>query len=401
MTIPPLPPVTAPGLRVEAKILISLVAYRSQEGSAVPLSWRYVQQFLVRGNKASPGRALNRLVESDFLEVASGPTAVRPTFYRLGTAIRGAEAELWTALGFALFDPADGYLIDRRGGSLGHLSVRPAAKFGYLGMPALVVLEACRRFGPVGQRDLVAAFAPLMTRSGLCDKGGALQRLEKHGLLVRTERNVFATPPDVDDRLHAYEHLSGAAAKAEQIRKNIAVEQRLRDDRWLGSERIRTLKAHLRTQPCEVCGRQPVDGDGEVEHWPPRHLGGYDAVGRIRPICTACNGVYSDFIRTTPQVAISGDDEPLTVVTDDPEDLKRFAEALLDYRYLEFQLAFADDDPDRVSEGLAITDLLWRAVHGHGRPTAVVESSTGEVTEVPPADPDDVFLGPPPADGDW
>jgi hypothetical protein len=401
VTIPPLPPVTAPGLRVEAKILISLVAYRSQEGSAVPLSWRYVQQFLVRGNKASPGRALNRLVESDFLEVASGPTAVRPTFYRLGTAIRGAEAELWTALGFALFDPADGYLIDRRGGSLGHLSVRPAAKFGYLGMPALVVLEACRRFGPVAQRDLVAAFAPLMTRSGLCDKGGVLRRLERHGLLVRTGGNVFAIPVDVEDRLHAYEHLSGAAAKAEQIRRNIAVEQRLRDDRWLGSERIRALKADLRTQPCEVCGRQPVDGDGEVEHWPPRHLGGYDAIGRLRPICTACNGVYSAFIRTIPEGAIEGDENPLTVVTDDPEDLKRFAEALLDYRYLEFRLAFVDDDPDRVGEGLAITDLLWRAVHGHGRPTTVVESSTGEVTEVPPVDPDDVFLGPPPTDDDW
>jgi hypothetical protein len=30
-----------------------------------------------------------------------------------------------------------------------------------------------------------------------------------------------------------------------------------------------------------------------------------------------------------------------------------------------------------------------------------VDSSTGEVTEVPPVDPDDVFLGPPRADGDW
>ncbi len=401
MTVPPLPPVTAPGLRAEAKILVSLVAYRSQDGSAVPLSWRYAQFFFVRGNKASPGRVLNRLVESDWLEVASGPTAVRPTFYRLGTAIRGAEAGLWTALGTALFDPVDGYLFDRREGSLGHLSVRPAAKFGYLGMPALVVLEACRRFGPVGQRDLVAAFAPLMTRSGLCDRGGVLRRLERLGLLVRTEGNVFATPVDVDDRLHAYEHLSGAAAKAEQIRRNIAVEQRLRDDRWLGSRRIRALKAHLRTQPCEVCGRQPVDGDGEVEHWPPRHLGGYDAIGRLRPICTACNGVYGHFIKTTPQVAISGDNEPLTVVTDDPGDLERFTRALLDFRYLEFRLAFVDDDPGRVSEGLAITDLLWRAVHGHGRPTTVVESGTGEVTEVPPVDPDDVFLGPPPADGGW
>jgi hypothetical protein len=111
--------------------------------------------------------------------------------------------------------------------------------------------------------------------------------------------------------------------------------------------------------------------------------------------------VYSAFIRTIPEGAIEGDENPLTVVTDDPEDLKRFAEALLDYRYLEFQLAFEDDDPGRVSGGLVITDPLWRAVHGHGRPTTVVESSTGEVTEVPPVDPDDVFLGPPPADGDW
>ncbi len=111
--------------------------------------------------------------------------------------------------------------------------------------------------------------------------------------------------------------------------------------------------------------------------------------------------MYCEFIRTTPQVAISGDDEPLTVVTDDPEDLKRFTGALLDFRYLEFHRSFADDDPGQVSEGLAITDPLWRAVHGHGRPTTVVESSTGEVTEVPPVDPDDVFLGPPPTDGDW
>jgi hypothetical protein len=401
MTVPPLPPVTAPGLRAEAKIIIALVAYRSQDGSVVPLSWRYVQQFLVRGNKASPGRVLNRLVESDWLEVASGPTAVRPTFYRLGTAVPGGEVALWTALGTALFGPVDGYLIDRRDGSLGHLSVRPAAKFGYLGVPALVVLEACRRFGPVGQRDLVAAFVPLMTRSGLCDRGGVLRRLERHGLLVRTGGNVFVTPADVEDRLQVYEDESGATAKAAQIRRNIAVEQGLRDDRWLGSERIRALKADLRFEPCEVCGRQPVDGDGEVEHWPPRHLGGYDAVGRIRPICRGCNGTYCAFIRSIPESAISSDIEPLTVVTDDPGDLERFTRALLDFRYLEFRLAFVDDDPDRVAEGLAITDLLWRAVRGHGRPTAVVESGTGEVTEVPPVDPDDVFLGPPPADGDW
>ena len=111
--------------------------------------------------------------------------------------------------------------------------------------------------------------------------------------------------------------------------------------------------------------------------------------------------MYSDLIRSIPESAISSDIEPLTVVTDDPEDLKRFTGALLDLRYLEFQLAFADDDPDRVSEGLAITDPLWRAVHGHGRPTTVVDSGTGEVAEVPPVDPDDVFHGPPPADGDW
>ena len=111
--------------------------------------------------------------------------------------------------------------------------------------------------------------------------------------------------------------------------------------------------------------------------------------------------MYCAFIKSIPESAISSDDEPLTVVTDDPEDLKRFAEALLDYRYLEFQLAFADDDPDRVSEGLAITDPLWRAAHGHGRPATVVESSTGEVTEVPSGDRDDYFLGPPPADDDW
>ena len=83
-----------------------------------------------------------------------------------------------------------------------------------------------------------------------------------------------------------------------------------------------------------------------------------------------------------------------TIYTHDPADLLRFVQELADFRLQYLEMAFKDDDPEAVAAGVAATDPLWLAVSGFVEGVRIVDTGTGEVFVVPPADPDSWHIPP-------
>ena len=372
----PYPTVEATGLRVEARIVVALVAYRSRNDFTAAVAQRYLQTMLVRSKRQSAKRLLKRLVDERWIEEAVPHTQLTPKHFCLGDRISEPERCGWEELGRRLFDPAFG--------SLGPFLLRPAIKWGYLGPAAMVVLGVCINEGPVRRLSLVHGLAPLVSRSCLCNPDGVLDRLQRERLLLESDDGLLLVPDDFDERLARYEEDSGANARTERVLTKIAVEQARNRERHLGGADLQHFKSWLRSQPCEVCGNEAVDERGEVEHWPPKKLGGFDARGLLRPICRPCNNVLGQRIRRMPAADMEQAAGCVTIFTAVPSEVGNMADAVLEVRFLQH---VRDAEPDQRSTDRIVRALhLWNASNGWGVPGSIVDLNTGEITEVGPVD---------------
>ena len=380
----PLPHVNASGLRVERRLVVAFVAYRTATTDATPVSQRYLQKALVRASRGSAATTLKGLVQNGWLEIAQTYTPLTPMHYRLGPEIADVERPNWQEIGRRLYNPADG--------SLGHFLATPAIKWGHLGPAAMLVIGTCMEEGPVDRPELVRCLEPLVSRTGLCNSDGVLDRLKRYGLLAESSDGILVVPDDIKMRLPQYEVDSGARAKTQRVHGQIAAEQARNREQHLGSVDVQRYVAWLRTQPCEVCGRVPSGSGGEVEHWPPKKLGGFEAVGLLRPICTRCNNRLSQRVKQMPVAQQEAGVDSITTFTDEPEGMAQFAQDLLDLSYLDHIFEFEDSESvrNRLDEDFA----FWLAMHGHGIQGVIIDTGTGAVLDVDSADPNFYHRGP-------
>ena len=61
---------------------------------------------------------------------------------------------------------------------------------------------------------------------------------------------------------------------------------------------------------------------------------------------------------------------------------------------MECSLSPTGSSPEAVAQGVAITDPLWFAVNGFVEGVGIVDTGTGEIFVVPPADPDSWHIPP-------
>jgi hypothetical protein len=129
-----------------------------------------------------------------------------------------------------------------------------------------------------------------------------------------------------------------------------------------------------------------------VEHWPPKKLGGFEAVGLLRPICTRCNNRLSQRVKQMPVAQQEAGVDSITIFTDEPEGMAQFAQDLLDLSYLDHIFEFEDSESvrNRLDEDFA----FWLAMHGHGIQGVIIDTGTGAVLDVDSADPNFYYRGP-------
>jgi hypothetical protein len=368
-------------------VLVAFVVYRSRDDGDAEISQRFLQMMFNRSARGAAARLLKRLCGDGWLEVTRPHSKSIATRYSPGPRISDDDdKDKWVALGERLFGPE---------GSLGTFRATPSIKHGYLGVSGLLVIGTLMGEGPVHKSVLMKALQPIISSSALrrCP-GGVFDRLIRSEVLVVSEEGVLSVPDDIRERIRRYEAESGVQEKVQRLHEQIRSEQQKNNRLVLGSELLQAFRKFLKGLPCSVCRQMPEASDSEVDHCPPVHLGGFDAIGRLFPICRSCNNSMSGFVKRMKIPEDPDGGQIQTIFTDNPDDLQRFVQDLADFRYLDLLLAFEDDDPARAARGVAATDPLWKAVHGFGSQVTVVDMETGEVSEIPPAD-DDMWHVPP------
>jgi hypothetical protein len=382
----PLPDLDAPGLRVESKVLVAFVVYQSQTDGDASISQRYLQMMLNRSDRRSAADLLKRLCSDGWLVVTRPHSRITATRYSPGPRISDDDKDKWVTIGERLFGVE---------GSLGGFRATPSIKHGYLGVSGLLVIGTLMGEGPVHKSVLVKALSPLISSSALRRRPrGVFDRLIRSEVLSESEDGLLSVPDGIRERIGRYEAESGAREKAQRLDEQLRSQQQKNNRLVLGSELLQAFRKFLKGLPCSVCRQVPEVSDSEVDHYPPVHLGGFDAIGRLFPICRSCNNSMSDFVKRMKSPEEPDGGQIQVICTDDPDDLQRFVQALADFRYLDLLLAFEDDDPERTARGVAATDPLWKAVHGFGSPVTVVDMGTGEIFVVQPADPDSWHIPP-------
>ena len=277
---------------------------------------------------------------------------------------------------------------------MGGFLTRPVIKRGHLGLSGMLVVGTLLVEGPVGEKDLVKALSPLVARTTLTGSSGVFDRLVRKEVLDCPVDGVWRLPEDLEERIRRYEVESGVGERVAVLHAQIEAEQKNHNEEVLGSPYLQAFRKFLKRQPCSKCGRLSRGSGGEVDHFPPIHSGGFDAVGRQYPICKCCNNKMSGYTKRTPTTGEYAVPVARTIYTDDPDDLPRFAQVLSDFMYLVHKEAFEDDDPEISARAIAIADPLWLTAHGFVEGAEIVDTTTGEISEIPPADDDKWHLPP-------
>jgi len=366
-------------------VLVAFVVYRSQLDGDTPISQRYHQKMINRSDRKAAAGHLKRLCLGGWLEISRGYSKATATRYRCGPRISNDDKNRWAVVGERLFGPE---------GSLGGFLTRPVIKHGHLGLSGMLVVGTLLVEGPVGEKDLVKALSPLVARTTLTGSSGVFDRLVRKEVLDCPVDGVWCVPDDLEERIGRYEVESGVGERVAVLHAQIESEQKHHNEEVLGSPYLQAFRKFLKRQPCSKCGRLSGRSGGEVDHFPPIHSGGFDAVGRQYPICRSCNNKMSAFTKRMPTTGEYAAPVARAIYTDDPDDLSRFAQDLSEFMYLNHQQAFEDDDPEMSARGIAIADPLWLAAHGFVEGAEIVDTTTGEISEVLPADDDKWHLPP-------
>ena len=376
---------TPPRFHLVKKIIVADVAYHSHGYGDVGRSHRYLQKRFNRCKRGSIRKLLRSLCDDEWLEVSRKHGLVTENRYRPGRRLSAEQRDRWMLIGQRLFD-SQGYL--------GPFLTRPAIKHGHLGISGLLVAGTLKAEGPVLEKDLVRCLAPLLVRTALVGSTGVLNRLVRTGVLDLPVDRVWCSPDDLDGRIRRYEVESGVLERVERSQGEIAAQ---RDRYWEGVVGSPYLQEHyksLRRLPCFSCGLLVDPSERQVEHYPPKRLGGFNAVGRLYPVCRLCNNRLSSFVKRMSKPETYNISQIRTIYTDAPADLLRFVQELAEFRLQYLEIAFKDDDPEAVAQGVATTDPLWLAANGFVEGVRIVDTGTGEVFVVPPADPDSWHIPP-------
>ena len=165
---------------------------------------------------------------------------------------------------------------------MGHFLTRPAIKHGHVMMTGFVVFSVLERRGPMSATALKRALKPMLTRNTVATR---VERLEAIGLITFDSVGNLSVVPEWEARLSEYEADMGLDKWAQTQDAVILDEREKADEEVQGGRAMVVFKKRLRGESCAVLGGP----GGEVDHFPPKHWGGFDYLGLLDPICSGCN----------------------------------------------------------------------------------------------------------------
>jgi hypothetical protein len=360
----PLPvfPVLDPSPRRSDPIfVVAYVAYHQvADGGPVVIAQRDLQHDLRRSNGSEVSAGLRKLRDDGFLGCIGPEKEDDAKEWVLHQQIQGDQRDAWVALGTLLFGPEPQCLVGRQMG-------RPSIKHGYVELSGFLILALLQRCGAQTLGTLVAVLDRLVTAKTVEKKLALLV----HRKLVAWEGDLFSSTSDCEERLSAWERDDRKLGKWAKEQDERIADERLRFRTGdSDTPEMKARKRELRAGPCDFCG---VMHCGEVEHFPPKHWGGFDHPYLMRGACRSHNSSWGNWIKGQSVPILR---RPGTLhVVHASVDIVSMASAVLEMAhecYLYGRHTGDIDDLDRAREAVERAFPFWLAVFTGRYPLRVV-----------------------------
>jgi hypothetical protein len=239
----------------------------------------------------------------------------------------------------------------------------------FLGTNGLLVLGILRCSSSKLSPLEIFNYAPVfMARSTIDNR---LKKLLEAGLVVEEDK-YWSLTTDFDRALTKYETESGAIARFERNQNIFKVEREKLGLFIKNGKLTHAEETHLKKERCICCGKNK--GKMEIEHFPPRHWGGYDHIDLCWGIHKKCNNNYSNKIKKYKLPEL---DKSIQITLDENTDIRQVVVAVLETSIKRFYKAFDEGRDEEAVQVAAHATALWRAVVEQSIPIRVKRLRNG------------------------
>ena len=326
------------------------------------LSRREVQGTFNRSGGDVVSKHLKALVKDGWIRVRKPSVGMEANHYEYGRRLMPKSVNRASALHLAstLFGDS---------GLLTPLMSSAAIGTNFLGTNGLLVLGILRCSSSKLSPLEIFNYAPVfMARSTIDNR---LKKLLEAGLVVEEDK-YWSLTTDFDRALTKYETESGAIARFERNQNIFKVEREKLGLFIKNGKLTHAEETHLKKERCICCGKNK--GKMEIEHFPPRHWGGYDHIDLCWGIHKKCNNNYSNKIKKYKLPEL---DKSIQITLDENTDIRQVVVAVLETSIKRFYKAFDEGRDEEAVQVAAHATALWRAVVEQSIPIRVKRLRNG------------------------
>jgi hypothetical protein len=254
-------------------------------------------------------------------------------------------------------------------GLLTPLMSSPAIGTNFLGTNGLLVLGILRCSSSKLSPLEIFKYAPMfMARSTIDNR---LKKLLEAGLVVKEDKHWSLTT-DFDRALTKYETKSGAIARFVRNQNIFEVEREKLGVFVKNGKLTHAEETQLKKEGCICCGKNK--GKMEIEHFPPKHWGGFDHIDLCWGIHKTCNNRYSSKIKKYQLPTL---DKSVQITLDENTDIRQIVVAVLETSIKRFYKAFDEGRDDEAVRVAAHAASIWCAVVEQSIPIRVNRLKNG------------------------
>lgn len=326
------------------------------------LSRREVQGVFNRSGGDIVSKHLKELVKDGWIRLRKPSAGMEANHYEYGRRLMPKSVNRASALHLAstLFGDS---------GLLTPLMSSPAIGTNFLGTNGLLVLGILRCSSSKLSPLEIFKYAPVfMARSTIDNR---LKKLLEAGLVVEEDKHWSLTP-DFDRALTKYETESGAIARFVRNQNIFEVEREKLGLFVKNGKLTHAEVTQLKKDACICCGKK--GGAMEVEHFPPRHWGGFDHIDLCWGIHKKCNNRYSSKIKKYQLPTL---DKSVQITLDENTDIRQIVVAVLEASIKRFYKAFDEGRDDEAVRVAAHAASIWCAVVERSIPIRVKRLRNG------------------------
>jgi len=344
------------------RILLSWIVAELDRRVDGHLSRREVQGVFNRSGGDIVSEHLRELVADEWIQIRKPSKGMSANHYTYGKRLKPKSVNSASArhLASTLFG---------KNGLLTPLMSSPAIGTNFLGTNGLLIVGVLKRSSRKLRPLEIFKYAPMfMVRSTIDNR---LKKLLQAGL-VKKEGKHWSIVTDFELALTKYEAKSGAIARFVRNQNIFEVEREKLGLFVKNGKLTHAEVTQLKKDACICCGKK--GGAMEVEHFPPKHWGGFDHIDLCWGIHKKCNNRYSSKIKKYQLPTL---DKSVQITLDENTDIRQIVVAVLEASIKRFYRAFDEGRDDEAVRVAAHAASIWCAVVERSIPIRVKRLRNG------------------------